>query len=121
MDQKISVTIEHLDGIIEDVLILPHTPSLMSARKINEAGFSFYWTHGYLPCLLSTTTNNLLVMDVFGGLPMILEGGEFEKIRGMSTLSKLSGAKWLHIDGGDRISFPTKGCIVLDLFQVFLK
>ena len=111
MDQKISTTIELLDGIIEDVLVLPDTPSLMSAGKLNDAGFSFYWTHGYLPCLLSTTTNKLLVMDVFGGLPMILEGGVFEKIRDIDTLSRLSGAKWIQIDGEDRISFPTKNRI----------
>ena len=39
---------------------------------------------------------------------MILKGGVFEKIRGAHTLSKLSGAKLVTIDGEERISFPTK-------------
>ena len=41
---------------------------------------------------------------------MILKGGVFEKMRDPNTLSKLSGAKLVMIDGEERISFPTKNC-----------
>ena len=48
------------------------------------------------------------MMDVSGGLPMILEGGVFEKIRDTNTLAKLGGAKWVMLDGEERISFPQR-------------
>ena len=96
MDKALRIKFDRLDGILEDVLVLPETPSLMSAGKLQSRGLSFYWNHGFLPCSLSRDTNTLVVFDVCGGLPMIVQGGIYDVIRDPATLLELRGAKIIH-------------------------
>ena len=78
----------------------------MTAGKLNDDGFSFHWSHGYLPCLVSAESRDLIVMDVFGGLPMIIKGGVFDRITDNEVLAELCGAKWLVNEGNSGIWFP---------------
>lgn len=41
MDKALKIKIERLDGLLEEILVLPNTPGLMSAGKLQPKGFSF--------------------------------------------------------------------------------
>lgn len=80
MDKDLTIKIERLDGQLEDILVLPNTPGLLSVGKLQSKGFSFHWTHGFLPCLVSQNTKTLVVFDVCGGLPMVIWSSKGERL-----------------------------------------
>lgn len=75
--------------MITDLVVLPNTPSLLSAGLIERAGYS----SSYLPCLVESNTGKVVVFDVCNNIPMILKGGVFETVRDQDTLRSLSGVK----------------------------
>lgn len=93
MDKTLRIKIDRLDGLLEDVLVLFETPGRMSAGKLQSSECSFYWNYGFLPCLLSRDIKTLVVFDVCGGLPMIIQGGVCNLVRGLPALLELCGAK----------------------------
>lgn len=109
MDKPSMVKIDRLDNLMEETLVLPNTPGLMSAGKLQSKGFSFYWTHGFLPWLVSQDTNTLVVLDVCGNLPMVIQGGVFDLIRDLPTLLELCGAKITSENGKHQVQFELLG------------
>ena len=95
MDEALNVEISRLEGLMSEILILPDTPELMSAGKLQGDGFSFFWAHGYLPCLISNKTHAIIAMDVCGGLPMIIQNGVFDKVQNTETILELCGVKMM--------------------------
>ena len=65
-NEGITMQINRLGGMLADVLLLPDSPALLSAGALEEQGFSSYWSHGYLPCLIENDTQNIIVFDVCG-------------------------------------------------------
>ena len=72
-------------------MILPNTPSLISAGRVEKSGFTYVWAHGYLPCLINNDSGKLSVCDVSSNLPVIMKGGIFDTINDPTVLSALSG------------------------------
>ena len=56
-----------------------------------KSGFSFYWNNGFYPCLVSGKTNQIFILDVSGDLPIMVQGGGFEKITDQKILQALTG------------------------------
>ena len=72
-------------------MILPNTPSLISAGRVEKSGFTYVWAHGYMPCLINNDSGDLIVFDVSSNLPVILKGCIFDTINDPIVLSALSG------------------------------
>ena len=90
-NQVLDVSIDRLGGLLTEVMLLPNSPSLISAGRIGKSGYTYVWAHGYLPCLINNDTGAQIVFDVSSNLPIIMKGGIFDTISDPALLSALSG------------------------------
>ena len=65
---------ERLGNLVTDLMLLPDTPALLSAGALERSGFTSIWAHGYMPCLVESKSDAIIVSDVSQNLPMIKRG-----------------------------------------------
>ena len=92
MDQALTIEVERL-GTSHEVHVLPNTPALFSMGGAIERGFSFFWSNGFLPCLVSAETKKIYVFRVHGGLPMMVKGCLFDKVRDETLINIITGSE----------------------------
>ena len=63
-DEGLTMEVQRLNGLLQDVMILPDSPALMSAGSLQNEGFSFHWSYGFLPCLVSNGDHKIIAFDV---------------------------------------------------------
>ena len=85
IDKAIDIEIEKLGGMLAEVVVLPDTPSLLSAGMIEKTGSTSVWAHGCMPCLVDNSTGQIIVLDVKVNHAML-----FDLVNDPQTLQRLS-------------------------------
>lgn len=104
MDHALTVEVNRLEGLLANVLVFPGSPALMSAGLLSSR--VFLWAYGFLPRCVACDAQKIIVFDVCGGLPMIIEGGVFDKVHDLGVLVQLCAARLTELDGKQGVVFP---------------
>ena len=122
MDKVVDANLPWDTGNPRPIHILPDTPPLLSMGTTIESGFSFYWNNGFYPCLVSGKTKQIFLLDVSGGLPVMVQGGSFEKSRDQKIIQALTGIHMVTDGDKTRITHevlnPSDARIGLETCQV---
>ena len=78
----------------------------MSVGLLQSEGFSFHSAHGFLSCLIANNNHRIIVSDVCGGLPVIIEGGVIDNNHDIDRFIQLCGARLMKVDGKGYVCSP---------------
>ena len=71
-NQVVEMRMSKLGGMLAEVMVLPDTLSLISAGPMENAGYTYIWAHGFLPCLFNNDSGHMEVFDLISHLPIML-------------------------------------------------